>query len=93
MVFSVRPDVGVPERAIDQLLYLYPNPTTGKCIVRNEQDLIKQLEVYDMYGKRLEQHFVYDYQTVIDISARASGVYFVRVTTEYGTVTKRVVKR
>jgi hypothetical protein len=93
VVFSVRPDVGVPERDIDQLLHLYPNPTTGKCIVRNEQDLIEQLEVYDMYGKRLEQHFVRDYQTVIDLSARASGVYFVRVTTEQGTVTKRVVKR
>ena len=93
VVFSVRPDVGVPERDIDQLLYLYPNPTTGKCIIRNEQDLIKQVEVYDMYGKRLEQYFVYDYQIVIDISARASGVYFVRVTTEYGTVTNRVVKR
>ena len=93
VVFSVRPDVGVPERDIDQLLHLYPNPTTGKCIVRNEQDLIEQLEVYDMYGKRLEQHFVRDYQTVIDLSTRASGVYFVRVTTEQGTVTKRVVKR
>jgi hypothetical protein len=46
-----------------------------------------------MYGKRLEQHFVRDYQTDIDLSARASGVYFVRVTTEQGTVTKRVVKR
>ena len=93
VVFSVRPDVGIPERDIDQLLHLYPNPTTGKCIVRNEQDLIEQLEVYDMYGKRLEQHLVRDYQTVIDLSTRASGVYFVRVTTEQGTVTKRVVKR
>ena len=93
VVFSVRPDVGVSERDIDQLLHLYPNPTTGKCIVRNEQNLIEQLEVYDMYGKRLEQHFVRDYQTDIDLSARASGVYFVRVTTEQGTVTKRVVKR
>lgn len=93
VVFSVRPDVGVPERDIDQFLHLYPNPTTGKCIVRNEQDLIEQLEVFDMYGKRLEQHFVRDYQTDIDLSARASGVYFVRVTTEQGTVTKRVVKR
>lgn len=93
VVFSVRPDVGVPERDIDQFLHLYPNPTTGKCIVRNEQDLIEQLEVFDMYGKRLEQHFVRDYQTDIDLSARASGVYFVRVTTEQGMVTKRVVKR
>ena len=93
VVFSVRPDVGVPEREIDHLLHLYPNPTTGKCIVRNERDLIEQLEVYDMYGKRLEQHFTHDYQTVIDLSARASGVYFVRVTTEQGTITKRVVKR
>ena len=93
VVFSLRPDVGIPELDIDQFLNLYPNPTTGKCIVRNEQDLIEQLEVYDMYGKRLEQHFVHDYQTIVDLSTRASGVYFVRVTTEQGTVTKRLIKR
>ena len=93
VVFSLRPDVGIPELDIDQFLNLYPNPTTGKCIVRNEQDLIEQLEVYDTYGKRLEQHFVHDYQTIVDLSTRASGVYFVRVTTEQGTVTKRLIKR
>ena len=93
VVFSVRPDVGVPERDIDQLLHLYPNPTTGKCIVRNEQCMMERIEVYDVYGKLLDVVQINDYQTDIDLSSLASGIYFVRVTSEQGTVTKRVIKR
>ena len=93
VVFSVRPDVGIPEHNLNQLLHLYPNPTNGKCTIRSEEYAIENVEVYDVFGKRLEQHFARDYQMVIDLSTRAAGVYFVRVTTEQGTVTKRVVKR
>ena len=93
VVFSERDDVGIPAHNLNQLLHLYPNPTNGKCTIRSEEYAIENVEVYDVFGKRLEQHFVRDYQTVIDLSTRASGVYFVRVTTEQGTVTKRVVKR
>ncbi len=93
VVFSVRPDVGVDNHDLSQLLHLYPNPTNGKCIIRNEQYIIEYMELYDMFGKRLESSQVNDYQTDINLSSRAAGVYFVRVTTEQGTVTKRVVKR
>ena len=93
VVFSWRSGVGVAEHNLDTYLHIYPNPTTGKCIVHNEQDIIEQLEVYDMYGKRLEQHFIRDYQTIIDLSNRASGIYFVRVTTEQGIIIKRLIKR
>lgn len=90
--FITLPD-GVNTHDKDHILWLYPNPTNGKCTIRNEENLIEYLELFDMYGKRLEQFNIHDYQTDIDLSAFAPGVYFVRVTTEQGVVTKRVVKR
>lgn len=93
VVFSKRPDVGVTEHNLDISLHIYPNPTTGKCTIRNDQYMMERIELYDVYGKQLGVFQVDDYQTDIDLSSRASGVYFVRVTTEQGMVTKRVVKR
>ena len=93
VVFSMRPDVGVTEHSLDISLHIYPNPTTGKCTIRNEQYVMERIEVYDVFGKQLEVLQVNDYQTDINLSSRASGIYFVRVITEQGMVTKRVVKR
>ena len=52
------------------------------------------LEVYDVYGKLIDMVNVTDNPTRINVSGLADGMYFVRVTTEAGAVTKTfVVKR
>ena len=54
---------------------------------------MKKIEVYDIYGKPLDILQINDYQTDIDISTYASGIYIVRIATELGVVTKRIVKK
>jgi len=75
------------------LFLLYPNPTDGKCTVINEQDPIETVELYDIFGKRLELLHVKDYRVDINLSVYAAGLYFVRISTEQHRITKRVVKR
>jgi hypothetical protein len=84
---------GIISHDLDRLVLLYPNPTNGKCIVSNGQGLIETVELYDIFGKRLEFIRVNDWQVEINLSVYAAGLYFVRVTTEQGNITKRVVKR
>lgn len=84
---------GIISHDLDRLVLLYPNPTSGKCTVSNEQGLIETVELYDIFGKRLEFLHVNDCQVELNLSAYAAGLYFVRVTTEQGKITKRVVKR
>ena len=93
VVFSKKPGSGVAEHDLDSYLHIYPNPTTGKCTIHNEQCMMERIEVYDVYGKLLDVVQINDYQTDIDLSSRASGIYFVRVTTDQGIITKRVIKR
>ena len=85
--------VGIAPHQLDMSIKVLPNPTTGKCTIRSEESLIDQVEVFDVFGKELDIVQVDDYQTDIDLSSRASGIYFVRVITEQGMITKRVVKR
>ena len=73
---------------------LYPNPAKEFVDVRIDGDLnVTGMEVYDVYGKLINTINVIDNTTHINVSGLANGMYFVRVTTEQGMVTKRFVKR
>jgi hypothetical protein len=48
------------------------------------------IEIFDVFGRTAG---TYSYGLEIDISHLPSGMYFVRITTENGTVTRKVVKR
>ena len=73
---------------------LYPNPAKEYIDVRIDGDVnVTAMEVYDVYGKLINTVNVIDNTTHINVSALANGMYFVRVTTEQGVVTKRFVKK
>jgi len=72
---------------------LYPNPTTGKFRIENSELRIENVEVYDVYGKLILNVKVGDNYAELDLSGNASGVYFTRIMTEKGMVTKRIVKK
>jgi len=80
---------------------IFPNPTTGELGIRNYElgirnyELgIRNVEVYDIIGKKLST-VNYQLSTInsIDISHLPAGIYFVKITTEKGVVTKKVVKK
>ena len=84
--------VGVSQYQLDELVEVYPNPTSNHITVRYASSPIHDVEVSDMYGKLQARIPVNDYRVDVNLSSFASGVYFVRVTTDQGVVTKRIVK-
>ena len=73
---------------------LFPNPAREYVDVRVDGDVnVTAMEVFDVYGKLINTVVVVDNPTRINVSGIADGMYFVRVTTEKGVVTKTFVKR
>ena len=76
---------------------LYPNPANDvvnvECRMQNAEYEVEAVEVYDVYGKLVNTVVVNENPIRINISNLADGMYFVRVTTDAGAVTKRFVKR
>lgn len=72
---------------------LFPNPTTGEFRIQNSKFSIQSVEVFDVFGKLMNSVEVNDNTVTIDATSYASGVYFVRILTEKGMVTKRIVKK
>jgi hypothetical protein len=81
---------------LENSVVLFPNPAKEYVDIRIDGELnVTGMEVYDVYGKLINTVGVCDtpVQTRINVSTLANGMYFVRVTTEEGVVTKTFVKR
>lgn len=71
---------------------LYPNPTDG-IISINSKDTIRSIEIYDIQGRILQTKIENQTNSSLDISSRKAGVYFVKITTDKGTRTEKIVKK
>ena len=78
-------------------IVLYPNPAKKILNVQCTLDDVcgedATVELLDVYGKLLQTFRMSPEITTLNVSGLSSGVYFVRVTTERGMVTKPFVKK
>ena len=88
--FNTLPD-GIADYELG--ITLYPNPNNGRFTINNEQLTINNVQVYDVYGKLLKTVEAGDHTVELDVRELASGMYFVRISTEKGVVTKSFVKK
>jgi hypothetical protein len=104
-------NVGIKEVSATSGIVVSPNPTTGELRISNGACPIVNIEVFDVYGRRIEiprsarndgggkfpSNSLEGWQpqadgVVINIAHLANGVYFLRIQTNQGTVTKKVIK-
>ena len=74
---------------------VYPNPTTGELQVTSYELQITSAEIFDVYGRKLSSHphIPSSSNQKIDISHLNSGIYFVNITTDAGTIIKKAIKQ
>jgi hypothetical protein len=70
---------------------LYPNPTTNQITIVNDQITIKRINIIDSTGKKLKTISVKN--NSINITSLPSGIYFIQLITEEGTIIKKFVKQ
>ena len=83
--------VGIGDHNVNNIT-LYPNPTRQSVQIRNSGSSIRSVTLFDASGRMLNMVKVNDHTAVIDLSGYAAGTYFLRIMTENGVVTKKVVK-
>ena len=93
ILVAVAQGVGIDNYTLDNTVTVFPNPTSGVVQIKNEEWRIENVEVYDAYGKLLNVVNVNGNAAAIDMSDYAEGIYFLKVKTDNGMVTKRVVKQ
>jgi len=74
---------------------IYPNPTTGELTIDNGQLTINSVEIFDIYGRKLHSSPLTSHlapRTSINISHLQAGIYFVKISTEAGVTTRKIIK-
>ena len=73
---------------------VYPNPSNSVFNLNLKKIEAKTIEVYDITGKLIEkiENKLITQLMQIDLSNASNGVYFVKISTENNTVTKRIIK-
>lgn len=70
---------------------VYPNPTRG--IVHVEGADIRNIEVYDATSRCVLRKEVNGDETVLDLTNKSTGSYYIRVNTANGSVVKKLIKK
>ena len=93
-VYFYTTDVGVQDY-LEHNLTLHPNPATDVVSVSTGDDNIRVsgVEIYNVYGQLVNTIASTENPMRINVSGLIDGMYFVRVTTDSGVVTKGFVKK
>lgn len=78
------------ETAVDRYTYVVPNPASDIVMVASSYR-ITHVEVFTMGGQRLDTVVVDGLSVNIDISTYATGTYLLRIHTNNGSATKKLV--
>ena len=78
--------LNTPNFELSDAIELYPNPTTGSITIsRNELGEIKNIAIYNSLGAMVTDK--------LDLSGQASGLYFIKLTTDKGSEIKKIIKQ
>ncbi len=77
-----------------EAISVFPNPTDGLLNIISPYEPITGVEVYDVKGRKLSHVPVNSRRNyTLDISNLETAIYFITITTEDGSITKRIVKK
>lgn len=87
-----RPEIAGLDDNTQNTLSVYPNPAVDYCLVQSDSP-ISTVEIIDSWGRSIQtQNGGKSLQTTIDLTSFEVGVYWLKVNTEKGIQTLRVVK-
>lgn len=83
--------LGLGQNELASKLTLYPNPVTNTIFLSSSNQRIEKVEIYNMTGA-LVKSIGKDVES-IDVSNLSLGSYLVKVTTDQGTSTQKIIKK
>ena len=81
----------VKENNHTNTIAIYPNPTHSILNIKSEST-IKSVQLFDVQGRLLQTSLVNETNSVLDISEKSNGIYFLKVTSDNGIKTEKIIK-
>ncbi len=85
--------LGTSDHASEKLPIVYPNPAGDELYIGSELLFNAEVRIFDSSGKLLRYEKEVTPSHPLDISMLDAGVYFARITSESGTVTRKFIRK
>lgn len=86
-------NLGTDDLALEKIS-VYPNPTDNLLNILSPGAGIDGVVIYDLRGRKVEEISLNGERSyAVDMSALGSAMYFITISTENGSITKRVIKQ
>ena len=73
---------------------IYPNPTNGILNITSPQSVMTEVTIYNIAGREVRSIAIEDQNDYkIDISRLETSMYFVKIQTQNGSITKQIIKQ
>jgi hypothetical protein len=95
MTGNVGTQVSNPVSGTDRTLKIWPNPASDYFFINltsGQAPIPSTIEIFTATGTCVAQTRTFDAVTSVSVNFLKSGIYFVKVTSGYGTATARLVK-
>lgn len=83
--------LGLEGHTIDKSIKIYPNPVKDKITISADTSL-QSIQLYDIQGRLLQTVLENNATTIMDLTRRSSGVYFLKVTTDKGVKVEKIIR-
>ncbi len=91
--FEMEDILGPGENSLSNVV-IYPNPAQDILTIVSPNSFIQNVEIYDIRGRRMEQPVPNNKNTcTMDVSSLETAMYFVKITTESGSITKKLITK
>ena len=69
---------------------IFPNPASNQLFINNSDVLLQDIFIYNIMGKEIRRYSVSTTRIILDISNLQPGMYFLKILTEQGILTRKV---
>lgn len=83
--------LGAKDFTTDSSIRIFPNPVSDVVNIR-AKGILKSVELFDIGGRLIEKQFPNSEMARLNMSAKAPGLYFVKIVTDKGLVTQKILK-
>ena len=90
-IYSEDCNLSLNETELQQIINIYPNPAKESIYIEIAENIeIEKITIYDILGKIvLTEKNSFNKLNLSDLN---SGILFIKIETEYGTITKKLIK-
>ena len=91
-IFLTIPGITVATKEIElEGLKIFPNPTSGIVTVESPNEIIDQVIVYDISGKKVNSYLIGTPRKELNLNHLGKGMYFLELTTTNGKYTSKLI--